>query len=91
MVALFRLAEIDQAAGGGRDKSGIFIDGLHIASQVPLPLRERLAIIPQDPILFMAPFASNQTLRTRCRHLGSIRHGEHDRDSQGSAGGWQLR
>lgn len=53
MVALFRLAEIDEAAGGGRDKSGIFIDGLHIASQVPLHiLRERLAIIPQDPILF---------------------------------------
>src|SRR5262245_22378578 len=51
MVALFRMVEL---SGGS-----ITIDGIHI-SQIGLhDLRKRLAIIPQDPVLFQGTIRSN--------------------------------
>ncbi|OJJ42757.1 hypothetical protein ASPZODRAFT_20284 [Penicilliopsis zonata CBS 506.65] len=50
-LALFRLIEAQQGS--------IFVDGLDIA-EIPLEqLRSRLAIIPQDPILFAGTIRSN--------------------------------
>ena len=43
----------NNSIGNEHQDWGIFIDGLNISSQVPLHiLRERLAIIPQGPVLF---------------------------------------
>ncbi|KOO23503.1 multidrug resistance-associated protein 3, partial [Chrysochromulina tobinii] len=51
LVCLYRLAELRSGA--------IIIDGLDLA-RVPLPtLRARLAIIPQDPVLFTGTLRSN--------------------------------
>ena len=53
MMALFRIAEIDRPGpNDSSSTSGIFIDGKNCSTAVPLyTLREKLAIIPQDPVL----------------------------------------
>ena len=51
MAALFRLTEVDSG--------GIFIDGIDIATLGLADLRERLAIIPQDPVLYLGTIRDN--------------------------------
>ena len=50
MMALFRIAEVDRPDDSS--SSGIYIDGKNCSTAVPLhTLREKLSIIPQDPVL----------------------------------------
>jgi ABC-type multidrug transport system fused ATPase/permease subunit len=58
MQALFRLVELDDGA--------IYIDGINIRNINLAALRQRLSIIPQDPILFSGTIRSNLDPTASC-------------------------
>ncbi|GMF62731.1 unnamed protein product [Phytophthora fragariaefolia] len=55
LLALFRMVSFDSGAGGG----SIFIDEVSTTALTLTELRSRMAIIPQDPVLFAASVRFN--------------------------------